>query len=302
MHNTNISDFFNKRLIRTIEKIQRTLGLASSDFSDLLIMSPEDYLLCRKGQKDFTIQNLAALAQNLDINPELLFSGGLDFQTLAKSYFGKMPSMPERYCDPSHFLSRTRAIQTILSYTDLYCSKDYSLRILGKLQLKPIHFQVPEVFISPYVGADLLKTLSHDGFGETHIQAMGLMTSSLIRRTAFGQALAKLETPRKLYEYLFDEMVENFDHTFEYKLLYSSDSEIRVESRPRESSCSIFATHIVGNKEMCFFKQGVAASFLKLAGSDLMEIFESECLYEDKGANRCVYHIRWPAPRFRQYN
>lgn len=293
-HGLNITSFFNLKLARTVENVREAIGVDHYTMSNILAMTLDDYQLARICKKDFPVDSLIGLCEEVDLSINLLFSGKIDFAALRKSYFSDKVVWPEQYADPSHFLARSRGVQSVLKFMSRTYTPEFCKMILRRLQLKSFYFQDQEQFLSPQIGADLVFELSKEGATEGDFRSMGEASFELLKNSGLGKVLSGAKSPRALFGLAQDNGMSWFDRFFEYRIIQLREDGCIMTSTPQEMSFDLFHSKDLGNKQMCYFKQGVFRSIIGCVGYDFAELRESECFYE--GASHCVYHLSWGAP------
>jgi hypothetical protein len=274
---------FERRLSATLLRIRSSLGLSDSTFLEMLG--------AKKNQKKYSVKNLESLCRAIDLNIDLLFSGQIDYSVLIKNYRTAALSLPERYSPPEQQLSRARSVYALFQHVQIFHGEDYAKSLLSRLQVHPEFLQDPSALISPLLAADAVEILLSEGFHSNQIFDMGTMTLGITRLTPLGRILQQKSSARELYQSVHEELVDQFDHVFDYSLLKITQNSCTVVIQPKERTFDLFRTLVFGNKGMCHFKRGVYASLLGNIRKHFAHIHEKECMYE--GADRCIYELTW---------
>lgn len=283
-------ELLNARLRQTIVKIQDSIEVERRTFQEMLGVSTSRYADIQFRKMDFSIKELYSLSNSLSLDLDLLYSGNIDYQALAKQFKGDLTALPERYQNTHQKMARARTIQIIFSHLCFYHGESYARAYLRRFQVRPEAFLNSTEFIHPKITTDLISGLSQENYSEDQIRGIGTMTLSMLPPLV-KQKLKKY-TPRNLYSYILEEYVpKQYDRIYTYKLDRISSERCRIISKSTELAKSIFSNKPVDNRETCLYRQGVFTSFYGVFGKRLAKIEEVSCIH--RGDSQCVTDVVW---------
>ncbi len=285
------TELLNARLRRTVGRIKDSVGVDRRTFQDMLGVLPSRYAELRFQKSDFSIDEIYSLADALKLDMDLLFSGRIDYQALARQFKGDLTALPERYQNDVEKMARARAAQVIFAHLSLYHGEDYARSYFRRIQIHPEAFSNPTDFIHPRITTDLIKGLGRENYSEDQIRGVGTMTLALFPEVVRKRLLAS-RTPRELYSYILEEYApRQYDRIYHYKLESLSADRCRVVSQITELAQSVFVHDPIDNREACLYRQGVFSSFYGVLGKKLAQIEEVSCVH--LGDRKCEIDIVW---------
>jgi hypothetical protein len=293
--NLNNSDLnsksLNTRLRDTLFRIQDSIQIDRKSYQEILGISATRFAEIAFQSSDISIYELYSIANALDLDIDLIFSGDIDYKALARRYKGDLKAIPEKYQNPSEKLGRARASQVIYSHLMIYHGERFARAYFRRLQLYPDAFTDSVEFVHPLIAIDLMKNLTREGYEENQIRSIGTMTLAVTPKV-HQKALSKTKTPKNLYSYILEEFAPKYyDRMYQYKLDQLSNSKCRVITQTTEFAESVFRGKNIDNRESCLFRQGVFSSFLGVFGKRFARIEEISCIH--RGDSKCVIDISW---------
>src|SRR4051812_33790892 len=126
----NSGQKFNRDLLTRILKLRNLLELDNREFAESLGVTPRELSQIRLNGQDLSIQNLEKFCQAIQLNINNLFSGKIDYATVARHFRGDLMAMPEAYQGAEFRLGKLRAIQSIFEFMNLFYGFDYARMIL----------------------------------------------------------------------------------------------------------------------------------------------------------------------------
>jgi hypothetical protein len=282
---------FYSRLSQGFVATRQALGLDVGSFTEKLGMSPARYRRLIWGMAEPTMAEIEALASVSETHIDLFMSGEVDFKTMARHAHSNRTAIPEHYATREHKLARVRAVQVIYEHVRFHRGEPEARRILRRRQCHPEAFRDAASLISPKIVEDLLKDLRQDGLSDEQLRGVGTMTLN-VNQGAIARKLAGRATPRALYEYVHEELLQHhYDRINHYRLLKMTDTGCVVGVSTQDEAKEAFRTDTVGTREMCLFRQGVYSSFLANLIPRFAKVEESQCMYS--GASHCIVHLSW---------
>ena len=116
----------------SIERVRTTLGWSHEQMSDHLYLSRKEYLQLRTSRKDVPAHSILLLAHELELDPENLSFGRLDYKAFQKHQTGNHHYLPERYFRGA--FSRRKTSLPILNFSDLNFGPSFTDLLFKKLQ------------------------------------------------------------------------------------------------------------------------------------------------------------------------
>ena len=275
-----------------LDDVRLALGLSDSEWKEVASLTEKEWSAIQKKQASYSAHHMISFCRSLEINPDLLFGGGLDVGRVAAQRKSKVAIYPEIYLNPDTHFSRARSSQVVLRHLEMNFGAPLTKRILSRLQMPSVFLNTdPNSAICSQLNIDLLSEIKKEGLVDQDIVHMGTLNLAAIRGSSAGQVLQKSQYPKELYSYFVEVYLNQFEALTEGKVLHCSDSSCTISLKIKDSVKEAFKSQVVGVRESCLFRQGFAKCLLGLIRKDFSYCEELTCMY--RGDKSCTYRLSW---------
>ncbi len=283
---------FDQRLRDTLRRIQFSTKLTEGQFRDILQLNKSDFERFWLGELEVGLSSLAALSQQLSISIDLIFSGNIDYRTLASQNHSNLIALPEKYLKPEHQIALKTSLQGAFEYMVRFHGKNYTESILRRLQVNPDFFYVSgDEFISPVLQADFFNSVEKDGFSTDVFYDMGSYT---LHQLKIQLKKKQIEIPKqtdKLYERFFLNQFGYSDLFFEYKINKLEKNRCIFEIIHPPIKESSLEEEIKKFTFSCQFKIGMISSLTTLIRRKKARFRKTSCWF--RGDPSCKFELTW---------
>jgi hypothetical protein len=257
--------------------------------SDHLYLTQKEYENLRMARKDVPAHSILLLSQELEIDPENLSYGRLDYKAFELHQGGKALYIPERYSIGA-FSTRATSLP-ILEYSDLHLGEGFTDSLLRKLQIRRTAFEFPNEKINILFPTDAFDFFMKLGQPKNVLFQMGNYFTSVHHKTEIGQRLRQCDTVEKIYEVHFSELAPTLERNCAYSLSKSSSSTCVVEAKEKEEVLSALQLKHLGSTHTCIFKSGVLAGLPSFLDLPLASTLHTHCVHQ--GDSHCRYEVNF---------
>jgi hypothetical protein len=273
----------------TLERLRESTFLSDEEWSDCLQLSPNRYENL-KDQKEITLsdQVLEDFSELIDLTPEAIISGNIDFKVIAKRQKGYATFLPERYFVAAH--SKIRTSSHLLDYIEIFHGWRVRSRILRHFQLNESVFANLDRAISVSFPTDLYGHLSSMGLRHSDFYEMGKYSLVSNSRSKVGEMFRATKTPKSAYEKCFVELIgQYYDQNFIYSLKKMDQTTCTVSARFHPQVLDEMHVSSIGNGAACSSRGGTFASIMGYIGASDADVTETTCVH--RGDQECTYVI-----------
>jgi hypothetical protein len=273
----------------TLERLREATFLSDEEWSDCLQLSPGRYQrLIEQKEIALSDQILEDFSELIDLTPEAIISGKIDFKVVAKRQEGHAAYLPERYSVAAH--SKVRTSSYLLDYVEIFFGWRIRNRILRQFQLNESVFANLDRPISVNLPTDLCAHLKDFGLKLPSFYEIGKYSVVSNANSAVGEVFRKIKTPKAAYEKCFNEIVgQYYDQNFIYSLEKTKGSTCVVSVRPNPKVLEELGVSILGNSGTCASRGGTFASIMGYLSASDADVTESTCIH--RGDSHCTYII-----------
>jgi hypothetical protein len=273
----------------TLECLRLATQLSSEEWASCLRISTNNYQQ-QLGQPEILIndRSLENLAEMIDLTPENIVSGNIDFKTVAKRHAGYSTYLPEKYSRFAY--SKIRTSSYLLDYVEMVYGWKTRRSILRHFQLNESIFSDLDKQISVQFISDLCLHLTQKGLVLPEFYSIGKYSTISNRNSAVGSLFRELGRPRVAYEKCFTEFIgKYYDQNFVYTLMSLKGTTCVLEARPHQRVLDELHVSTIGNAATCASRGGTFASIMGYLGAADADVIESSCIH--KGDAHCIYVI-----------
>lgn len=249
------------RLRQLIEEI----GLPLRRLPDIIEHKPEE-CLSWWSQLDSDIkvteEHFTKVAQFLGMDESRLYQGNYDRELARKRIYGEFESLPERYSENQNSFLRTST--HIMRYVALTRGQMFADQILTSLNVSPLIYQNTDVRINLTYFADLLETLSHNGFSAQEMDTLASVIFLSLQETFLGKKFRSAENLFDVYETLASNY-NYFDTNFEYRSKFLKDKYVLKTTLPLDQHSQLYNNR-QGVDRLMRYRHILLAWFPYLAG------------------------------------
>jgi hypothetical protein len=271
-------------------EVQTKLAWDHSEMADLLKVTGREWKKIAAGDKEPSLMALSAFAESTDVDLEKLFEQKLDLNVLQlRQLAGNLDALPEEYLTTA--FSRVRTSRYLLDYVEFNFGWRLRSNILKRLEMNESAIADPERWINIKFYMDICEALKQLGYDHRVMQKMGEFSVHSNRSGAVGQAFSDCKTPTAVYEKLVPTLGTLFEKNHRYRILSLGPNHCTIESTDQQEVAHGLKLKLIGSREVCAAKAGVASSFAHYAGNYSTQVEQLECVHQ--GDQRCVYHVTW---------
>jgi hypothetical protein len=275
----------------TLERLRESTFLSDEEWSDCLQLSPSRYHSL-KAQNKIALSNqvLEDFSGLIDLTPEAIISGNIDFKTVAKRQNGHASFLPERYSVSAH--SKIRTSSHLLDYIEIFHGWRARSRILRHFQLNESIFANLDREISIQFLADLCAHLSSMGIGLSDFYEIGKYSVVSNSNNAVGDLFRKTKDPKTAYEKCFTEIIGSYyDKNSIYTLKKLARFSCVLEAKPHPLVMDELREKNPGSAAACTSRGGGFASIMCYIGAPESVVKETTCIH--RGDAFCTYEINF---------
>lgn len=200
--------------------------------------------------------------------------------------------LPEKYLHLDKAYARSKTVKNIVQYLNQNIDLNYGNILTHRLGVSTSLFDDPNAKIHPQLVMDALAETQKLHLTPELLKVMGQNSELLSENNRYGRELRKLKEMRSIFEYIHEEVIKNeYDNLFKYNILAIKKDKAVITILPKPDAHETLKKKLIGNRELCLYKQGVYLSFLRYKGIKEARLKECSCLYQN--GNECRYEITW---------
>lgn len=276
-----------------LEKIHFALGLADSDFAELLQMSPEEFAESRRARTSLPITSVLPLLAEANLSIEKFMIGEIDIPAVEAHYRKDFDFVPERYLKTA--FSRRRSPVHILDFLESRFGWQARADALSHFQMTESAIGKVEDLISLEFLSDLATYLNRWGHGESFFYQAGLHSSVVNWNSSFAGILRAQPTLKSVYEIGIAELMNFLERNHEYQLTRLTETHATLISRPRKEVLAATGSQTIGNSLICQLRAGVGAAFVRYLGLPEGRAIEVKCIH--RGDPFCQFEFDFEEAR-----
>jgi hypothetical protein len=275
-------------ILDTLERIQVTLNFSSEQYLSILQLNQREYNRVLSGEHAVSSSLISRLAEQLDLCPNNILSGKIDFKALSAHFSGNPTLLPEKYAFAA--LSKRRTSIHLLNTIELNYGWRTRERVIRQLQVNESILSSPDAPISMRFPLDLFEIIQGLDPRKNIIFEMGQGYVSTNFYSKLGEIYRGLSSPKKLYERTFPDLASIYYETNTiYRLMKLSEYHCVVEATPNPQLIEAFKTKRIGSLGACQQKLGAFASLPLYQSLPLAKIHETACIH--KGDPSCLFYV-----------
>jgi hypothetical protein len=196
--------------------------------------------------------------------------------------------VPARYIHAA--FSRRRTSINLLEYIEKLMGWDARKRILDHFQLTDAVFADPDAHINFLFPSDLCEYLVRSGYSPSIFPNMGAHSIVTNKHTPLGTLMASFETPLKLHESTFGDIVgQSFDRNCNYRLLELTEESCLIGANFTQELQDLLRLKKPGNIQACSVRGGSFSTLTGYLDLPRSEVIEETCVH--RGDASCTYRI-----------
>lgn len=277
-------------LPNTLERLRDSLDLSVREWASMLEVTERAYRSQLSGASRITLEQsvIESLADELEITPEAIMTGDIDFSVVAKRRVGLATALPERFAKSAY--SKVRTSSHLLDYIEMHLGWRARSQVLRRFQLNDSIFADLDYEINVLFISELCERLHREGMPLESFYEMGKLSVISNLNGSLSTLFSKEPGPKSLYERCFNELISKYyDRNFDYRLASLGDDRCVVFAKPREQVLDELRLCALGNSATCAARAGTFASLTGYLGLPDAEVIESECIH--RGGSHCRYDI-----------
>lgn len=274
-----------------LELIRLATGYSVKDWAELLHRTEAEYRrLARQDDADIPESVILELSESLEISPEAIISGMIDYAALSKRFSGGSAVLPEIYAQNA--FSRRRTSVHLLDYLEIHYGWRLRSNILKHFQITEQVFGNPDEKISVRFVTDLCDHLEASGFNEDSFFRMGQYSVVANYHSKLGDAFREQRDPSRVYEACFTEIANRFyDENFRYTLVRLDEHRCVAEVRPNPTVLESLHMTKIGSVATCWARRGTISTMVGYLGLPFAQVKEETCVH--RGDLSCRYEINF---------
>jgi DNA-binding Xre family transcriptional regulator len=273
----------------TLESLRASVNSSVSEWSAMLEIPTKAFARTMSAPLvSVSEKTLDRLANALEVTPEDILNGSVDFKLLAQRAAGHATALPEKYSRARYSKVRTSAY--LLDYIEIRYGWQVRNRILQHFQINESIIADPDMQISIRFLADLCDYLTIHGFALSGFHEIGKFSSTSNSSGTLASLFRQEVSPMKAYERCFAELIDKYydqNNVYTLRSLYSQSCSVEAQPHPRLLDDS--DGHFFSNESICVAKGGGFASIMDYLSLPDAKVVEAECV--NRGDQRCRYEI-----------
>lgn len=260
--------------IDVLKQIQNELALDQYQMASLLDISESSLKDTYNQKRNLKFNNLFSLSKKLNIDMDCLLNDDVDFDLVRSFYYQDQSRLSEKYLDKAPF-SKMKSTKSLFDYIS-YTHSGHNLLKENFLR----HFQINEDILENKnlsVNLNFIKDTTKflNQFIELDYYSAGQFSCYNLATKPFIKSLKKLnysKTPRKLFEYFFENLIKHFEENFDYKITKASNQDIYFSVSPKESVQDSYRKNIIDNKAISYYRCGVISALPTLIDHSALDV------------------------------
>ncbi len=277
----------------TLERIRSSLDLSTDHWQSILRMTEEEIRLAASGKGPLLENAIIRLSESLDLDPDAVMQGTLDFKALRARGQGVTDFLPERYSVASKSKRRTSA--HILDFLEISRGWRARQKALRRFQISEAVFSNLDGQINILFLQDLCDYLISEGFSLRDLYKIGQYSTLTNQGSQLASIYRQLGVPKLAYEVGFTELVQKYyEQNYTYRLLKLEDGKCTVEAVINPEVGEALRSKSYGNSGVCAAKCGTMASITAYISLPCSKVREISCIHNDDPS--CMFEIDFTVP------
>lgn len=274
-------------LVDTFEHIRCALAFTTERYCSLLHLTSNEYSKVLSGRMSIPQETIEKLAEQLDLCPQAILEGKVDFRVLTAHFSGSPNTLPEKYSSAAYTKVRTSA--HLIDSLERRNGWRVVQSILRKLQVNRSIFLNPDQEINIQLGVDLCAWIQ-SRLGPDVLFEMGKNSVNANFHSDLGVILQKMESPMDLYERTFPDLANSYyDQYYRYRLMKLTATQCTIQATRNPLVVEKLKTTHFGSTGTCEQKRGVIAAYPKYKGLPCAKVVEILCVH--RGDPYCTFFV-----------
>ena len=283
-----------RRLWNSLHQIQNVLGIQMDAMAEMMSLTEVDFLKMKMTGEEPRVTSTMGLTKSLNIGFDALMCGDIDYKTLARQYFGKLDSIPEKYSVGA--FSRRRLAITLLDYVESRFGLERRALMLRRFQMNEAMLADPDAEINMCFGTDVIDLMYKIHQDETLITEMGEFSVISNRDSAVAEYLSTARTVSEIYEMVGEANSKFFEKNYQWKIKSLSRDGCTMSGQPNSELKGLFSERYRTNPVACLLRKGYFISYPIYAGFRPSIVTKTACVCD--GDPECLYEIQFRQPSF----
>ncbi len=279
-------------LWNSVQRLLDQREFSAKELATYLELTEFDFNRAFRSKKAIPIYHWAQLSERLNCTVDSLINETLDIRQAAKFANKITTILPEKYADCQRAFSYSQSTLTVINHLTLFRSPAHVRNVLKRLQLTIPALESNRGLVSSQINMDLLSLLKTDGVSEKEFESMGTFSAVSLRDTSVGNTLEKCTSAQALFSKVFDQQYVNLETLCQIRVLKLSKNQCVIELTNTERVKDSFSRNVIGLRETCHFRRGLAASLSTFINLPSAHITELSCMY--LGDDSCRYQFDFP--------
>jgi transcriptional regulator with XRE-family HTH domain len=274
----------------TIDQLRTELRLPHARIADLLGLTPSEYWLLRRRNKEPSVSSSMELSKRLNIGFESLILNQFDLQAVVRHFHGDLSHLPEKYAVGA--LSKRRTIIHLLNYIESYFGRASRAMILQEFQVTEAIFNDPDAPINLRFAVDLGSyILGYQKNPQTLIE-MGKHSVFTTRHSPISTLLQEERTPLRVMEKMVTDITPRLiEANYQWEIISAEPTCLTLAGRPSQDLRSYLEPHYINSFVACMFRQGVMSAVPAYVGFPLANVKKTACV--SQGDPQCRFEVHF---------
>ncbi len=282
----------NSSLPETFERIRLTTNVSQHDWFDILQVTWLDYQKFKLGKWEPVEKLTERIGNHFNINSRDVLAGNINYSALAMKFEEKNKQMPERFSKAA--FNRMRTSISSVNFLENVAGWRLRLDVIRRLDITEKMLQDPFAPISIILLTDLCDYLSQRQFQKKDFFEMGAYTFESDRQSLVPKLFSEISNPKESYEFLFNDCMNLWQQTSDFKLTDISNSTATVEFLTNRDAAAEVGIRHLGSAHVCQIKLGCVSNVPRYSGRPAARVKELACVH--RGDDVCRFELDFSAP------
>lgn len=276
-----------KCALNTLQRIQATLSLSDTEFSEFLELTPQCLENILGGRKPIPLNAFVSLSDRLNLNLEDLYHGRVDYPSLEIRFNGDPYYIPSQYSIGAG--SRFVTVINILNYVEKMYGWHKRIQTLRHFQMSEGFLASPDRLINFRYMTHLLTYLNANVMPESEFFKMGQNIIKTLNKPLLMEPLKEKNSLQDTYEHFFKDTIRFIDRNYIYTVKKLTKDSCVVSLKPNPTISQLMQWKNPGNFGTCTYRAGVltiAPIYLDKVPAQIRKI---KCVHQ--GDSECQYHL-----------
>jgi len=285
-------------LRETVERLRASAALDSRAsrhvWLDVLGMTHKQYQDFLQGQRELPEKSIESLAAFLQISPEEIRAGSVDYRSVAIRWENGGNTLPERY-SVAAFARRRTAIASF-DYIEKQMGWRTRHEVVRRLGVNEAVFSDLMAPINLRIMTDTIDCLhSRHGLMASDFFRMGAHSAAVNRGTLVGDILSATSSPAEAYQIFLTELIGFFEQNTKYTIVRLTNERCTVDVLSYPYVAEALSCKHLGNWGICALKGGILSTIPIYAGWSAAKVTEHLCVH--RGDSVCRYEVVFPTSK-----